>query len=177
MKRFILIFLLLLSTVFAELKEDNMKIVANNNWGIIACVDEFGDTNTEYYLMNREKQDDFEQSVQIFRDGSGFYDTFMILQLDYDMVGLDSNFITIKFKIGNTVYEDEVAIIKKFSTRLFINFTGDTYAMLIDKMCSGLPLKISVKTLDGGFALLYTDNKNFKSKYEAVQNEYIKNHK
>ena len=84
---------------------------------------------------------------------------------------------TIKFKIDGRTYTDEVTIVKKFGTRLWINFTGDIYEILIDKMCSGLPLKVSVKTLGGGFALLYTDNKNFKAKYEAVHNEYIKNHK
>lgn len=180
MKRLILIFMLLLSTLFAELKEDNFKTTANNTWGIYASHDEFLDPTTDYYLANWEIKDrgeKFWQSVQIFRDGVGYYDTFMILQLDDNMVGLDSNFMTIKFKIDGKTYEDEVTIIKKIGSRLFVNFTGDIYEILIDKMCLGLPLKISVKTLGGGFALLYTDNKNFKTKYEAVHNEYIKNHK
>lgn len=180
MKRFILVFLLIMSTLFAELKEDNIKTLANNSWGTFASYDEFLDPTTDYYLANWEIKDrgeKFWQSVEIFREGSGFYDTFMILQLDEDMEGLDSNFITIKFKIDGKTYEDEVTIIKKIGSRLFINFTGDIYEILIDKMCAGLPLKISVKTLGGGFALLYTDNKNFKTKYEAVHNEYIKNHK
>ena len=181
MKRFILAFLLIMSALFAELKEDDIRAVENNSWGAYLSQDEFDSSIDVFYLANWESHDyemeSYSQSIQIFRNGTGYYDTFIILQLDYSMLGEDSDGFTVRFKIGNKVYNKE-ATTKNIGTRLTLRFSDDIYKMLIDNMCAGQPLRIIVEKIStGNTTLLYADNTGFKSKYEGVQKEYSKIYK
>ena len=130
MRRLLLVFILLISTSFAGLKEDDISNIENNTWGTYSGLDEFDITIDVFYLANWESYDyeteSYSQSIQIFRNGTGYYDTFIILQLDYSMLGEDSDGFTVRFKIGNKVYNKE-ATTKNIGTRLTLRFSDDIY--------------------------------------------------
>ena len=60
---------------------------------------------------------------------------------------------------------------------LILDFSADTYATIIDKMIAGEPLKIYVKTLAGESTIFYTNNKDFKSKYNDIHDNFVKYNK
>ena len=180
MKKYIILVMILLNTfVLADLKSDDINKVKDNEWGVMNIPDEFGDESHEFVLYNTDNRNNFDKNVAISMYGNGFWDSSIMLFLPSDM-GVITKFTTVRIKVGDKVYPDEEVVLKTINNSdnsILLDFSADTYATIIDKMIAGEPLKIYVKTLAGESTIFYTNNKDFKSKYNDIHDNFVKYNK
>lgn len=180
MKRIIIFMLLVFSTfAFGDLKADDVNKVKDNEWGIINVPDEFGDVSHEFILYNTDNRNNFDKNIAVSVYGNGFWDSSIMIFLPSDM-GVITKFTTVRIKVGDKVYPDEEVVLKPINNSnnsILLDFSSDTYAMILDKMIAGEPLKIYVKTLAGESTIFYANNKDFKSKYNDIHDNFVKYNK
>lgn len=180
MKRIIIFMLLVFSTfAFGDLKADDVNKVKDNEWGIINVPDEFGDVSHEFILCSTDNRNNFDKNIAVSVYGNGFWDSSIMIFLPSDM-GVITKFTTVRIKVGDKVYPDEEVVLKTINNSnnsILLDFSSDTYAMILDKMIAGEPLKIYVKTLAGEYTIFYANNKDFKSKYNDIHDNFVKYNK